>query len=663
MKTTVATKTFYLLLAVMLITGYGKTTAQSNLDSLKRVYSNYQKPDSGFVNTCLDISWEYMYTMSDSAEIYAREAIRASKKISNPFLETNSYNTLGVTYIVRSNYSKALSVLDSALFIAKKLLKKEPDNKNYIRRILATYTNIGNVYYFQGEYSKAIDNYLKALNYSEKINFNAGQANSLSNISMSYKDLHNYDKALEYNYKSLALAKKTNDSYWLSASLNNLGTIYFIIPDYDSTKHYFLASMKMFEKENNEFALIESNVNMGNLYKTLNKFDTALTYYKKALELSTKLASPDGLINTHYMMGQLYDTLGNYPKAIEHFNTSNKLAEKTGTTRFEMLSNTELARVYAKIGNYKQAYLHFQKSAALHDSIFNQEHDKTIAELETKYQIREKEERIKLLTEQNALEKAELKNNQLILISVITILTLLLIAIFMAYRSYKHKQIAEKILMQQKSEKKVLDAVIRTEFEERKRFAEELHDAMGAHLSTLKLYINEMAEHNISDSERQDMLKHSNSLLDEAISNARSISHNIMPASLKTDGLESSLRSFIDKINASGKISIHLTTSGLHQKYKPVMALSVYRMITEMINNTLKHANASSIKISLSERNNKLYVTYNDNGKGFNFKETLIKKEGLGLKNILNRIEVLGGNYKINSKEGKGFFASLEFET
>ncbi len=655
-------KTRLIFWLTILILNSSLLPAQTIIDSLKNVLTKHPETDTNTINCCLDIAWEYMYSVSDSADHYARLAIAGSQKINNALLETNSYNTLGVTYIVRSNYSKALSVLDTSLVIAQRLLDNDPENKIYIRRILATLTNIGNAHYFQGEYSQAIDHYLKALHYSELIDFFPGQANSLSNISMAYKDLHDYDKALKYNYKAMNLARKAADNYWLSSSLNNIGTIYYAIPNYDSAKHYFLISMKLFQEAGNDFALIESNVNMGNIHKALNNYDTALTYYNKALQLSNKLSSSDGLINANYMMGQLYDTIGQFDRAVDHFKTSLALAKETGTRRFQMLNYSELSKVFAKKGDFEKAYNYFRKSAALHDSIFNSEHDKHIAELETKYQTREKEERIKLLTEQNNLEKAQARNRQIIFVSVIIILILLLFVIASLYRSYKHKQEAEKNLLLHKAEKKVLDAVIKTEFEERKRFAEDLHDAMGAVLSTLKLYINELGDAGISQEERQKMLKQSNSLLDEAIGNARSISHNIMPASLKDNGLVYSLQSFIDKINASGKIKIHLKTKGMRDSFKPVVSLSVYRMITEMINNTLKHAEASLIEISLIEENNKLYLHYKDNGKGFDFEQTLKNKGGIGLKNILNRIEVLGGTYTINSGEGQGFTAVIDFD-
>ena len=634
--------------------------SQNNqVDSLKQILS-VSKVDTNYVKACLDLAWLYMYSETDSAFEYANKSIDAAKKINHQFMLANGYNTLGVTNIVQGKYPEAISALNNGVDITSRLLKKDPESRKYKRRILALYANIGNVHYYRGEYLKAIDNYIKSLNYSNQINYNPGKANCLNSIGVAYKDLLNFDKALEYNYKSLALALQTKDDYLISQSLNNLGVTYYSIPNYDSARYYFTLSTKRFEKENNQYELINSYVNMGDVYRQLGKFDTALVFYNQALNISTKLGSTDGLINVYYMLGELYDTTQQYHKSIASLNNSLELARQTGTNRFIMLNHEVLARVYVKLNDYKEAYNHFYQSSIMRDSIFNKERDKSIAEMETKFRTKEKEEEIKLLLKQNALNMAESKNRQILFVSVVMILLLLLLAVILAYFAYKNRQKAARSLLQQKAEKKVLNAIVQTEYKERKRFAEELHDSMGAMLSTLKLYVNELGDFNNRDDENQKLLNRANELLDETISNARTISHKIMPASIKEQGLEYALRSFADKIKASGKIDIELNSLGLHKHYNEILELSVYRMFLEMINNTLKHAKASKIEMTLIEKNNTLFLTYSDNGKGFDINQTIKSKQsGIGLENILSRIEFLGGDYQLNSQPGKGFTAKI----
>ncbi len=644
------------LLFFVMITHIAKT---QNIDSLQRVIAS-PEIDTNVIKACIDLTWSYMYNATDTALLYANKSVEYAKKVNNPFLLANSYNALGVANIVLGNYSEALSALKKGVDISHQLLEMQHDNKTFIRRILALYANMGNVHYYRGEYSKAIDNYLRSLNYSNQINYVPGKANCLSNIGASYKDLLNYPKALEYNYKSLALAKNTKDNYLISQSLNNLGATYYSLPNYDSARYYFTLSTQRFEKENNEYELINSYVNMGDVYRHFNQFDTALIYYNKALTYSKKLGSTDGLINVYYMLGQLYDTTGHFQKAIINFNKSLALAVQSGTSRFIMLNHEELAKLYVKLGDYKKAYNHFFQSSIVRDSIFSREHDERIAQLETSFNTKEKEEKIKLLLKQRALNKEKSKNRQIIFVSVVIILILLLLVLGFAYMAYRNKQKVIRATLQQKAEKKTLDAVVRTEHTERKRFAGELHDSMGALLSTLKLYVNELGDANKTE-EKQQLLSRANQLLDEASNNARTISHKIMPASLNEQGLEGALRSFVDKIQASGKIAVEFNTTNLQKHYDEILELSVYRMFLEMINNTLKHAQASAIELSLIEKDSTLFLSYSDNGKGFNTEDTLKSKQsGIGLENILNRIEILGGTFQFNSKQGKGFSIEIK---
>ncbi len=630
-----------------------------SIDSLQRIFAS-REIDTNFVKAGIDLAWAYMYNNADSAKMYADKSIASAKKINNGYLLANGYNALGVVNIVQGNYDEAIDAIEAGVAVTRQLLEKQPENRLYIRRILALYNNMGNVHYYRAEYSKAIDNYIKSLNYSNQIDFVAGKANCISNIGAAYKDMLSFTKALEYNYKALNLARQVNDGYLLSQSLNNLGATYYSVPNYDSALYYFTQSTKRFEQSNNEFELINSYVNMGDIYRHFEQFDTALIYYKRAISISKKLKSTDGLINAYYMVGQLYNAMGNHQKAITNFNKSLELSRQSGTSRFIMLNLEELSKTYVKQKNYKEAYNSFYQSSIVRDSIFSEERDARIAEMETKFRTKEKEEKIKLLTKQNELNIAKAKNRQVLFFSVVIILILLLLALGFAYTAYRNKQKVIRATLQQKAEKKTLDAVVRTEHNERKRFAGELHDSMGALLSTLKLYVNELGDSNKAE-EKQQLLARANELLDEASNNTRTISHQIMPASIKEQGLEYALRSFTDKINASGKINIDFNTPGLGKHHDEILELSVYRMCLEMINNTLKHALATKIEITLIEKNGFLYLSYSDNGKGFNINDTLKSKQrGIGLENILNRIEILGGTFRFNSKKNKGFNAEIK---
>jgi PAS domain S-box-containing protein len=203
--------------------------------------------------------------------------------------------------------------------------------------------------------------------------------------------------------------------------------------------------------------------------------------------------------------------------------------------------------------------------------------------------------------------------------------------------------------------KKILKTIIDTEEKERKRFAKELHDGLGPLLSTIKLYINELEAENIESKEKKEYINYSNELIDEAVTNIRTISNNITPNIISGYGLVKSIESFCNKINKTQQIEVRFKTINIEGKFDETIELIFYRIVTELISNTIKHASASQINIVLEFLNNKLILTYKDDGVGFNLKEVLDdEKSGMGLKNIISRINSINGSYYFNENTGQG---------
>jgi len=649
----------FILLNFMFLASFNISAKDTEIDSLKSIL-NSNIHDTTLVQKSTELSWLYMYKDIDTAMQYAVDAIDLAIQGKHKLNIVNAYNVEGVCFIVKAEYYSALSSLKKGETIGVKLIDEKPNKKFYKRRLAAVYTNKGNVYNYIGQFQLAIENYLMGLKLFEEIGFENGIAICSSNIAIVFNDLGKHDKALEYNFRALEIAERIGDLFSLTQSLNNIGTVYFQMGKYDSAYIYVRRCISLSEKQQNELDIIDNYANLGAIFHKTQEYDSALICFSKAHSLSVSNNSLDGLVNIHYMIGQMYKDMGNIDSAAVHYIKSKEYAEQTGSIRFIMYSNEMLANIYEKQGQYKLAYNSFIEGTYMRDSIFSAESDERIADMEIKYKTEKKEEEIKLLKEKSALQKAQSNTYKIIFSSIIIILVLLIGLIAMSYRSYKMSQLAERRKNKRNAEKKVLEAVIETEYKERKRFAEDLHDSLGVLLSTLRLYINEIADENISE-ERQSLIKQSNNILDDAITNARNISNNIMPAALKNNGLENALRSFCDKINSSGNIQIEVESINFKKHHKNTVEITLYRILTEMINNTLKHAEASLVKISLSENNNKIFITYKDNGKGFDYQLMLNSPDkGMGLDNAISRINSIDGTCIVESEVGKGFFAEIE---
>lgn len=203
---------------------------------------------------------------------------------------------------------------------------------------------------------------------------------------------------------------------------------------------------------------------------------------------------------------------------------------------------------------------------------------------------------------------------------------------------------------------------LEVEFKERKRIAADLHDGLGSILSSIALFIKLIEKDCKNNTENKSLIQ-VKELSEIALENLESTINNLNPSILNKYGLIKSLEILCDKINDIGEVSCTIKATNENMKFDPNIELNLYRICNELINNTLKHANASNLDIEIQQIKKTVMIVYRDNGIGFN--PELISntdEEKMGLRNIINRIESLGGKYKIDSEKGKGVEIMLSFK-
>ena len=233
------------------------------------------------------------------------------------------------------------------------------------------------------------------------------------------------------------------------------------------------------------------------------------------------------------------------------------------------------------------------------------------------------------------------------------------IGVFMIQKIFKYMKRVED--SRRLTEKMFLNAIIQAEEKERKRFAKELHDGLGPLLSTVKMSVSSLAQLK-HDSASDDIVKNTEMIINEAIKSLKEISDNLSPHVLDNFGLLRALRNFTNKINATRAIYINLESNLGNERFETNIEVVLYRVICELINNTIKHAKAKKIDISLMKEEKKLTIAYKDNGKGFN-KAKLMEQNsnrGMGLSNIFSRINSLKGEISIESEPGKGTMVNIK---
>ncbi len=220
--------------------------------------------------------------------------------------------------------------------------------------------------------------------------------------------------------------------------------------------------------------------------------------------------------------------------------------------------------------------------------------------------------------------------------------------------------IARDITMQKTFEKSIYKNTIITEERERKRLAEELHDGIGPLLSGLKMYLQQESLNKNLDHRQNKTLVYCRSLVDDAITQTRSISNNLTPGILNDFGLQKALESHVSKINAIGKFRVNLRIKFTAEDIDEETSLALYRVVCELLNNSLKHSGCNVVEIVMDIRDHVLSASYSDDGKGFDYIKLTQNNAGkMGLSNMQNRINSLNGNISIYSAEGMGIFVKI----
>lgn len=212
-----------------------------------------------------------------------------------------------------------------------------------------------------------------------------------------------------------------------------------------------------------------------------------------------------------------------------------------------------------------------------------------------------------------------------------------------------------------RSERRLMRAIIQTEERERRRFAKDLHDGLGPLLSTARMTLSALLQHERDDHSKQ-VLESASNVINEAVESIKEISNNLSPHVLTNFGLASAIKNFVFKVSQSKSINISFDTVLTDaDRFDSNIETVMYRATCEMINNTIKHANATEVNISLEKIQRTIVIKYDDNGRGFDSEKTVMEpNSGMGLSNIASRMNSINGMFVYNSAPGDGFHAVIK---
>jgi two-component system NarL family sensor kinase len=231
-------------------------------------------------------------------------------------------------------------------------------------------------------------------------------------------------------------------------------------------------------------------------------------------------------------------------------------------------------------------------------------------------------------------------------------------AIFLFVTYYRRNIRAKEELhaAETKYQQELIYSNLQTLEDERKRFAEDLHDEVGASLSAIRLHASRI-EHDVKEAETKGRIKDVKDIIDQAIASTRRISHNMLPPGIEFFGLPGVTEDLAIQISGTSLLKVDIHAQENIARPEAREELMLYRVLQELLNNTIKHAEATRVNISFASNQDEYIIRYSDNGKGFDART--VRYNGLGLRNLENRIKLIKGNMELISSPGQGLRVNI----
>jgi len=523
-----------------------------------------------------------------------------------------------------------------------------------------TYLNIGVTYSYQGDYTAATANFdsgVSELQMAPEEDVPRTYFilyNSLGAINVRFKQ---DSLALYYYNKAEDVARKSNFRHFLVVVLSNKAAYFQDHKRLDSAILLMTEAKQVVAKYDLKVDESDVDQSIGSIYLDSGKYEMAIGYLRSSL-LPEKLKYTQGPevteLGSSYLLAKALYHLGKYKEAENIIVPAIRKASELNIRESILEAYETLTDIYKATGQYKKVVDCYDTLAVLREEKTGVEKANAINQLQAKFQSAEKD---KLLS-QNQLMLAQQKNKiahkNVWILSIASVVLLLLLIFVWVYLRARSEQ---KILANE-HKIEVLKAAVEGSDNERSRIARELHDGVGGMLSAVMMRFSSMHHENPAIIETT-AYKDSIAILAEMGDEIRKTAHNLMPEVLLKQTLPEAVRIFCNNAQEGHDFKINFQSYGDFSDMSQGHKLNLYRIVQELIKNTIMHAKATTVMVQLLRNDDKLVVSVEDNGVGFNVNEI---NAGLGLYNLRTRVSSMDGHLTIESKPGKGTSIIIEFE-
>lgn len=549
----------------------------------------------------------------------------------------DSINTISYDFILEKK-AKLYPVFKQNAINAKKI--------NYDFGEARSYSNLSVISFFNGKFEENLKYSLQAIRLYEKIDNKEFLAREYGELGFRMNQ-RNPEKAVYYMQKGMKISEKYKYIKPLLSIYNNYGTIKKQSNEKDSALFYFKKCLALKERINDSIGIPYSLNNIGEIYIDRKQFNQAKSLFDRALKIRINLDDKYGIADNYAFLGDLFLAMKNYKEAILNYNKSLDISLNLGFNNLLRHNYKMISECYESSNDPIKALESYKKHIYYKDSILNKETNSKIAELEVKFETKEKEKQL-------LQKEIEVKNfrNKLIAVSVVALFIGLLG--FLIYRQQKLKN------KQQEQEFQLKSAIAQIEsqnqlHEQRLSISRDLHDNIGAQLTFVISSVDNLKHGNqITDNKIVNQLTKISDFTKSTIIDLRDTIWAMNSNEFSFEDLRSRIFNFIEKAKSAKEnidFKFNVDESLQDLKFSSLIGINLYRTIQEAINNAVKYSDANEIIVDVKNGSNKIQIEIQDNGKGFDIENT---EFGNGLYNMKKRVEEIDGTFEINSLIDRG---------
>ncbi len=632
----------------------------SLLNELKK-----SKEDTSKVLLLIKIGYEYEITNLDSAAYYYQAGGTLSKKINYDIGVLKYISNYTAILNAKNKFEQSLQLNLQAVELAKKI--------NNQKQLAVANANVGASYYGLRSMDNCIQYFLKGIYILEELKDSAYLVVSYMNMAGLYSEMEEQDqKGYAYGLKAYSIATQLKDTINMIGALNNTAGILIDLAKYDSAMVILNQSNSMAIITNNKTAQVSALTNICYINSKTKNISDLQIHADTLLKISTENNEEEGLSNSYQYLGRCLFEKKKFSEAKIYIEKMLAIDLRLGLNKSLQVAYQNMSQLELALGNLAAFHENLAKSDSVSDRIMNDKIQHNIQDFEAKYSLDKKQSEINDLIKDKQIKQLKLRQQQITNLVLIALLLLIAIIGYLFYRNglQKRKLLeTEATLQRQKisefvKEKELLaaESILQGQEEERKRLAKDLHDGLGSILSSTKYSFNNMKNNLIISPENAIAFDKSIAMLDQSIQELRMIAHNMMPEALVKFGLDTALKDFCESINLNTPLQLTYQSFDLtDDTISKNMSSSIYRIVQELVNNILKHANAKTALVQLVKKEDKLSITVEDNGKGFDTAD-LKNNAGSGYTNLQNRVTYIKGVMDIHSSIDSGTSVTIDIQ-